>query len=333
MSKKLICIVILVAAGWLSPQSLATEALNTKPISVQSLQPLARNTLLKGLNSENAILNTYAIEVAAETNQKDMLPLIIKLAESPAVAVRFAAIVALGDMQVADKKDVIQKALNDPNVNVRIAGAYSLRKLSQKRYVDQIRAATKSNDQTVRANAALLLGKLGDKDNIELLYEVLSAADSTDKVRIQAVESIALLGDEQMYRSKLWALLISKFSDDRVMGIRGMGALNTSEARNAIATMLEDEVQEVRLAAAEQLGRLGDKRGEELIWKYFQQSPNLNKNDMANRMAVMAIGSLGTNRLNSLLPSALSSQSATIQLMAARSVLIQYPNKPQNKDK
>jgi HEAT repeat protein len=208
-------------------------------------------------------------------------------------------------------------------VNVRIAAAYSLAKLNRPQFVEMIRAAAKSNDQTVRANAALLLGKLGNPDNIELLYEVLQANDSIDKVRLNAVQSIALLGDERMYRSKLWALLISKFADDRVMGIQGMGALNTAESRNAIITMLQDDILEVRLAAAEQLAQLGDKSGEEEVYEYFKTRPDLNKAGMGNEMAVRAIGSLKSTRLNSELTKALDSQSPYIQLLAARSVLIQ----------
>mgnify|MGYP001110137148 CR=1 FL=1 len=53
----------------------------------------------------------------------------------------------------------------------------------------------------------------------------------------------------------LWTRLISAYADDRVMGIRAMGALGTPEAKNALTTMLDDPVPEVRLAAAEQVGR------------------------------------------------------------------------------
>jgi HEAT repeat protein len=125
-----------------------------------------------------------------------------------------------------------------------------------------------------------------------------------------------------------------------------MGALNTAESRNAIRSALDDDVQEVRLVAAEQLARLGDTSGEEVVFAYFKTQPDLNKVDMASQMAVMAIGPLKSGRLNSQLPPALQmavmaigplksgrlnsqlppaldSQSPYIQLMAARSVLLQ----------
>jgi HEAT repeat protein len=326
MKKQLLFSLILIAlfAAACTEEQRHRSATSVKQsIRVQSLKPRATIILENALKSKDAHLRSSAIEVVVEAKQKDMLPHITRLTTDSVVPVRFNAMVALGDMKCFSCEKIIQKGLNDPNVNVRIAAAYALVKLKHSKYVEQVRAAAKSSDQTVRANAALLLGKLGSPDHIELLYEILQASDSVDKVRLQAVESIARLGDERMYRSKLWALLISKFADDRVMGIRGMGVLDTPESRNAIITTLDDDVQEVRLVAAEQLARLGDKRGEEKVYAYFQTQPDLNIQDMANQTAVMAIGPMKSKRLNDLLPKILDSQSPYIQLLAARSVLLQ----------
>ena len=349
--KKIVFSVVLVSVL----MSACTDQQVHRPATVEGK---AVSILKRGLQSRDAKMRTHAIEIAAETSQKNMVGLISKLTTDPIVPVRFAATVALGDMKCSKCEKTLRKSLNDPDVNVRIGAAYSLVKLNYPKYVEQIRAAAKSPDQTVRANAALLLGKLGNPNNLDLLYEVMEEPDSTDKVRMQAVESIARLGDERMYRSKLWALQISKFADDRVMGIRGMGALNTAESRNAITMMLQDEVLEVRLAAAEQLARLGDKRGEEEVLMYFAltaaeqrarfednrgeketkkigekeikerlghwgTTTDLNQANMANGMAVMAIGHLKNSSLNALLPKALDSQSPYIQLLAAQSVLVQ----------
>ena len=325
MKKQLFSIVLiaLFVAGCVQQQTTDSTASAKKTVRTKSLKPRAKIILENGLKSKDARLRSSAIEVTVDTGQKDMLPHITRLTTDPVVPVRFSATVALGNMQCFSCEKIIRQSLNDPDVNVRIAAAYSLVKLNQPQFVEQVRAAAKSSDQTVRANSALLLGKIGDPDNIELLYEVLRASDSIDKVRLQSVESIARLGDERMYRSKLWALLISKFADDRVIGIRGMGALNTTESRNAIISKLDDDVQEVRLVAAEQLARLGDKRGEEQVYAYFKTHPDLNKIEMANQTAVMAIGPLNSDRLNSQLSKALDSQSPYIQLLAARSVLLQ----------
>ncbi|MHC5155903.1 MAG: HEAT repeat domain-containing protein [Planctomycetota bacterium] len=304
-------------------QSRRPAGSQTGSVRVKTLKPRATVILEKALKSDNSHLRSAAIEVMVDTQQKDFLPEVTALTTDPIVPVRFNAMVALGDLRCRSCEKIMRKSLSDPDVNVRIAAAYALVKINQPKFIDQVRAAAKSSDHTVQANAALLLGKLGNPDNIELLYELLQDSNSSDKVRMQAVESIARLGDERMYRSKLWALLISKFADDRAIGIRGMGALNTAESRNAIRSALDDDVQEVRLVAAEQLARLGDTSGEEVVFAYFKTQPDLNKVDMASQMAVMAIGPLKSGRLNSQLPPALDSQSPYIQLMAARSVLLQ----------
>lgn len=306
--------------GLISPQP--APALET-PVKLQSLKSRAIAILEAALNSDNAYLRSHAIEIVVETQQKEMLPLVVKRTNDRSVAVRFAAATGLGDLQCISCESVLIQMLNDPDANVQIGAAYALAKMNQPKYREMIRSAAGNTDPTIRANAALLLGKLGNRDDIALLYEVLNDNESTDKVRMQAVESIARLGDERMYRSKLWALLISKFADDRVMGIRGMGALNTPESRGAVATMLQDDVPEVRLTAAEQLARLGDKRGEVQVYEYFQTQPDLNKMDMANGMAVRAIGYLGSSRLNSILPQIIETPSRDLQLIAAQAVLLQ----------
>jgi HEAT repeat protein len=292
------------------------------PVRVQSLRPQALAILKSGLNHENAYIRSYAVEIVAESKCREYMPDILERLGDTSTAVRFGAASAIGDLQCFGYEKQVERLLNDDNENVRIAAAYALVKLNQPVYHEKIRQAALHPDQTVRANAVLLLGKLRFRDDLNLLYEVLQAEDSQDKVRLQAVESIARMGDERMYRSKLWALLISKYADDRVIGIRGMGALGTPEAVNAILIMLQDDVREVRLTAAEQLGKLGDHRGEQEVYAYFQSSPNLNQVDMANNMAVMAIGRIGTDRLRRYLPDALASQSEVIRLLAAQSVLL-----------
>lgn len=320
----IIAVLCVVAAGCSDSQmGFGSTTPAVKPsVRVQTLKPQAMSILKSGLHHENAYLRSNAIEIVATSKCREMMPDILTHLTDPSAVVRFAAASAIGDMQCFGYEKQVETLLDDASENVQIAAAYALTKLNQRGYHETIRQAALSPDQTVRANAVLLLGKLGSRDDLDLLYDVLGASDSQDKVRLQTVESIARLGDERMYRSKLWALLISKYADDRVMGIRGMGALGTAEAINAILIMLQDDVQEVRLAAAEQLGQLGDNRGQDEVYQYFQSSPNLNQVDMANNMAVMAIGRIGTDRLTAYLPDALASQSELIRLLAAQSVLL-----------
>ncbi len=303
--------------------SSSANRLSAKPnVGAKTLRPQALAIVKNGLTGDNAYIRNYSVEIIAETNCRKLMPDLLPRLEDSSVAVRFSAASAIGDMQFFGYEKQVGRLLDDTNENVRLAAAYALVRLNQPRYHENIRQAAASSDQTVRANAVLLLGKLKDRDDLDLLYQTLNDDGSFDKVRLQTVESIARLGDERIYRSKLWALLISKYADDRVMGIRGMGALASNEARNAILTMLQDDVQEVRLTAAEQLGRLGDDRGEEEVYRYFESNPDLNRTDMANNMAIMAIGRIGSERLQGFLPAVMASQSEVIRLLAAQSTLL-----------
>jgi len=154
-----------------------------------------------------------------------------------------------------------------------------------------------------------------------LCYQALHDSTAADSVRLQAVDSIAMMKDARIYRGKLWALLISKYADDRVMGIRAMGALGSEEAKNAIMTMLQDDVPEVRLAAADELGKMGSLAGMEQVVSYFDSNPNLNQATMGTATAVSALGSIRSSKLTGYLPAAIESNSPYIRLVAAQSVL------------
>lgn len=289
----------------------------------QTLRPRAVEILKASLRDENPYIRIHAIEIAAETQHKDAMAEIMRLMDDEAVAIRFAAATAAGDMTCFGCEQEVRRRLTDADENVRLAAAYSLVKLNYRDFQSHLRqAATAHDDSTVWANAVLLLGKVGDREDLDLLYKVMRDENAGDKVRFQAIDSIARLKDTRLYRSKLWALLISKFADDRVMGIRAMGALGTQDAKNAIMTMLSDDVLEVRLAAAEQLGRLGDRSGREEVAAYLAQNPDLHQPDMATLLAIMAIGRIGTPELAAYLPAALNSRSAMTRLAAAQSVLL-----------
>jgi len=314
-----------IVCGCNSPEQPAPAASMTVPVKPVDLKPLksqAYAIIKTGISDNNAYIRHHAIEIAALTNQKDLIGDIIQKLNDPSVAVRFVAAAAIGDMRCPTCGDHLKKALADPDQNVQIAGAYALVKTGDTSHYAKIREAAQSPDGTVRANAILLLGKLGNKEDLPLIYQASRDNESPDKVRLQAVDSIARLKDVRIYKDKLWPLLISKYADDRVMGIRGMGALGTKEAREAIQTMLKDDIAEVRLCAADELGKLGDSSGLENLVKYFQTNPDLNQATVATGTAVMAIGNINAEILTGYLAKALNSESPYIRLAAAQSILI-----------
>ncbi len=285
------------------------------------LQPRALRIIETSLTSTDGMLRVNAVETVSSTKRTDLMPKVVRLLEDNAPAVRFASAVAIGDTTYTPARSRIIRHFKDEDINVRIASAYAMAKFGDERAADYIRGHVLDNDQTVRANALLLLGKLGNPGDRDIMYTALRRTDSNDKVKLQAMESIARLGDNSIYE-RLWALLISKHPDDRVMGIRAMGKLGTQDAESAIITMLDDDLWEVRLCAADELGKLGSNLGEPEVIEYIEKaSKTSQKTAMANGMAVMAIGNIPSDSLKAYLPKLLNSKSKLARLLAAKSLL------------
>ena len=277
------------------------------------------------LSDNTPDIRCKAIEVVASGRQVRLMPKVQRLMADEYAPVRFAAAMAVGDLEYSLGKRSLNGLLKDEDLNVVIAASYAMGKLGSVEYFQVLYKALDNSDQTVRANAALLLGKSGDRRAVESLYETLQSKDSADKVVFQAAESIAMLGDERIY-PKLWTMLISAYADVRLAGISAMRALGTREARNALVTMLDDDVLEIRLAAAEHLGMLKDPTGEREVLDVFEKDLTAGLNldrealDRANARTALAIGQVCTPALTKYLPRFLKNESKFVRIAAAKAV-------------
>jgi len=292
--------------------------------SPSGLLPQAFRTIQMALADPDPRVRANAVEVVAATKQIGLMPKVHRLLADQFTPVRFLAVLAVGDLQYALAQKDLQQLLKDKDQNVRIAVAYALTKLGHSQYAKVFGDAITSKDQTVRANAALLLGKTGDQNALKYLYWVLQQKDSDDKVILQAAESIAMLGDQRIY-PKLWTRLISAYADDRVIGVRAMGALATAQARDALVTMLDDAVLEVRLVAAGQLGRLNDPVGQPQVLEVFTKNLTAGLDggglERVRVLTALAIGEIGTENLAKFLPQLLKDESKFVRIAAAKAVL------------
>lgn len=303
---------------------LQTTTLAPAAASISSLTPQAMQIIQQALADESPYIQVNAIETIAITKQAGLMPKVQRLLGSDYIPVRFAGALSIGDMEYRFAEDSIRQLLKDKDTNVRIAAAYAMYKLGHKEYLSAISKAVTTTDQVVRANAALLLGKSGDQSTIKVLYWILSDKNSDDRVRFQAADAIAMLGDEEIL-PKLWAVVLSTYADDRIVGLRSMGALGTKKARDVLITKLDDDVLEVRLVAAEQLGMLGYNTGEAQVLDVFRKNLTAGLDQQArgrvNVFTAMAIGQIGSEPLTKYLPQLLQDQSKLVRLAAAKAVL------------
>ena len=283
----------------------------------------ATRIIQNALADMNPLVRVNAIEVVATTRQIRLIPKVQRLLQDEFTPVRFAAALAIGDMEYSIAKNSVSRLLKDKDVNVIVAASYAMGKLGSPEYYEVIRQAINNEDQTVRANAVFLLGKTGDKNALKLLKWAQEDKNSSDKVRFQVLEARARLGDEEVLQ-RLWAIVYSAFADDRIMGLRAMGLLATLKARDIIVTKLDDNVLEVRLTAAEQLGKLGDRIGESEVLEVFDKNltNGLDKQaiERANVLTALAIGQICTPSLEKFLPQLLKNKSKFVRIAAAKAV-------------
>jgi len=305
-------------------ESFRVTGLSAK-FNIVNLRPDAMMIIRQALADSDPRIRSKAIEVVADTYLIELMPKVTKLLKDDYVPVRFAAALAIGQLQYNLAKDKVKQLLNDTDVNIKVAAAYAMAKLGSKEHLSLIRNAIKSKEQTIRANATMLLGKIGDESDLKILYWAMRDNNSDDKVSFQAAEAIAAIGDEKIY-SKLWAMLISVYADDRVLGIRAMGKLRSIDAKNSIITMLDDNILEVRLAAAQQLGILGDYTGEPEVLAVFNEklTQGMEKNDIERvyTFTALAIGNIQSDSLAPFLPKLIKNESKIVRIAAAKAVFL-----------
>lgn len=283
----------------------------------------ATQIIRESLADRDPRVRVNAIEVVAATKQIRLMPKVERLLTDQFVPVRFAAALAIGDLEYRLAEKSVKQLLRAPDENTKIAAAYAMSKLGSTDSLKLIYKAITSKDQTVRANAVTLLGKIGDRSALKPLRLIQQDLNSDDKAKFLALEARAKLGDEQVFR-RLWAIVFSAYADDRIMGIRAMGALGTEKAKEVLITKLDDEVLEVRLAAAEQLGVLGCNTGEPEVLDVFTKNltAGLDKQgrERVNVLTALAIGQIGTENLREFLPQLLGDESKFVRIAAAKAV-------------
>jgi len=291
--------------------------------TVKGLVPEAKKIISECLKSSDNQIKANAVEVVAETGSEEMINDVVALLNDPDITVRFAAAIAMGDMKYTDSREKLEKMTKDSDLNVATASSYALYQMGETKYLKTVEDYASSNDQTVKANAVMLLGKAKDKHALPILYQLKNDADSTDLVAFGATEAIARIGDERIYK-KVWTMLINVQADVRYMGIQSMASLGGSKGTNAILSMLDDEITEIRLYAAERLGWLGDKSGQSVVLEYFTNPEPTDKLviDRCNVLAALAIGQIGTEPLTAHLPKLLKNDSPFVKLAAAKSVFM-----------
>ncbi len=238
-----------------------------KPTAQQTenLRDKAVTQIVASAKSGDPFLRANAIE-AAQPLEDRVRPLARLGLTDQHPAVRFAALMTIGKLKLADLANATKPLLDDDNASVRAAAIYALRRNGVKIDVSPLSQMLASQDPALRGNAAMVVGLLGDASAIGMLKETAQVpipranAAQDAIIRLQVAEAIVRLGDASTLDA-IRAGAYSQFDEVRVLAVTLMGQLGDRRFEKAVGNMLDKPPVELRLAAAGALARFGHADG------------------------------------------------------------------------
>ncbi len=239
--------------------------------------------LIKALSypRDETIRKSAAVALGNLSDVRAVEPLIAALRDSDK-AVRWAAAQALGKIGDARAVEPLIAALRDSDKAVRWEAAEVLGKIGDARAVEPLIAALQDRENDVRMAVVEALGKIGDARAVESLIATLM--DSDQKVRLCAIKMLGNLSNARAVEPLITALqdndhVVRKAAAEALDNIGWKPTANTVGATYWIANLewdnctkvgalaveplivvLKDSDRNVRKAAADALGAIGDSR-------------------------------------------------------------------------
>jgi len=267
--------------------------------------------LLSALNDEDVGVRSTAIDALARLGDTRAVDPLIKALKSTDANVRVRAVDALGKMDDVRAIEPISQLLRDPSWEVRQTTVNALGNLKAIKMIEPIAALLKDCDPEVKEASVKALQKMGDlrvvehlvpmiidpHDNVrKLTYKALSKLDPEwqksesarkvipelknsckhhdHKIRQAAANALTELGEDLPINQTL-ASLIEKPKN------------NKRTAYDVLLILLDDADPALRMAAAEGLGRLADKRAEPKL-----ESMLMDLNSWVRRAAARSLSNL-----------------------------------------
>jgi len=156
----------------------------------------------------------------------------------------------------------IESSLTDPSEPVRLAAISAVRLTDDRDALPKLRERFQvEKEPKVRQEVALTLGAMGDKDALPLLVAALRDAANPEPIRVAALTGLESIGGKSAIAALVEALSnqSSNLKDEtQTRMISALGRFKAKEGIPAIVARLSSANPEVRVAAAEALGKIGD---------------------------------------------------------------------------
>jgi len=191
--------------------------------------------------------------------------------ENPAV--RFAALVTIGKLELDRLADAALDLTRDENPSVRAAAIFAAKRCGKDVDLSPLGAMLASSDPTTRANAAMLIGQLGDGQAFEMLRDMagrpMPRVSTSERawVRLQFAEAMIRLNpDDIEVLSSIRAAMFSTHDDVRVLAMQVLGEVGDRAVVDGLSAVIErDNPVQAKIAAARALAQMGDSRGTKTI--------------------------------------------------------------------
>jgi len=276
----------------------------------------AVDQLIAALKDEDPWVREAAAKLLGKLGDKRAVDSLVAALKGSNRDVRRAAAEALGKLGDKRAVDPLIAALKDGDPWFQIHGdqwvknaaAEALGKLVDKRAVDSLIATLKRSRRDVRRTAAKLLGKIGDKRAVDPLITALK--DTNPYVQKAVAEALRILDWKPIDdHYKVW-LLIALQDWEAIVNL-GLPAVDP------LITALKGSNTHVRRAAAEALGKLGDKRAVDPLIAALK-----NSRGNVRKAAAEALGKLGDKRAVDPLIATLKGSNTDVRKAAAEALVI-----------
>lgn len=179
---------------------------------------------------------------------------------------RFIAAKTVGEQKIKEAVPVLLELLDDDNVQVRIASVVALKSFGGKKILENLIRALADSSEWVRVHAVETIGLYKDRKHIELLSQFLENEDS-DKVRATLIKVLGELGGAKVLPI---ITLYLKDSNARVRAnaveaIDRISASASIDMREHIIPLLDDENNRVKANSVRALFKMGETKALEVL--------------------------------------------------------------------